>query len=113
MLNLIRLAQPLLPSEEYPKLTVFSLHPGTVKTQMAKEASEGYTGEMVYDTVQLPAATMLYLTSGRLDWLNGKSVRNFLPGHVRSYTKSDELRDTWRPTGIFPRLREIGRRKYK
>ena len=79
LINLIRLAQPLLLSEEYPKLTVFSLHPGTVKTQMAEEASdsEGYTREMVYDTVHLPAATMLYLTSGRVDWLYGKSVRCF------------------------------------
>ncbi|KAH9001474.1 NAD-P-binding protein [Lactarius akahatsu] len=27
---------------------------------------------MIFDTLQLPAATILYLTSGRLDWLNGK-----------------------------------------
>ncbi|KAI9444544.1 NAD-P-binding protein [Lactarius indigo] len=57
---------------EYPKLTVFALHPGSVKTQMAEEANDGYPEGMVFDAVQLPAATMLYLTSGRLDWLNGK-----------------------------------------
>ncbi|KAH8987729.1 NAD-P-binding protein [Lactarius hatsudake] len=63
---------PDSPLEEYPKLTVFALHPGSVKAQMAKEAEDGYPDGMVFDAVQLPAATMLYLTSGRLDWLNGK-----------------------------------------
>jgi len=59
---------------EYPKLTVFALNPGTIKTQMVEEGSgsDGYPDDMVFDTVQLPAATMLYLTSGRLDWLNGR-----------------------------------------
>ncbi|KAH9070728.1 NAD-P-binding protein [Lactarius deliciosus] len=47
---------------EYPKLTVFALHPGSVKTQMAKEPEDGYPDGMVFDA----------LTSGRLDWLNGK-----------------------------------------
>src|SRR6266702_1170404 len=112
MLNLFHLSrpQPLLPLEEYPKLTVFALHPGSVKTQLVEEA--GFPDDM--DTVQLPASTMLYLTSGRIDWLNGKSVQYFL-GHARSL-QSDELRhtpDIWRPTGILQRLREIGRRRYK
>ena len=82
MLNHIHMSQPLLPLEEYPKLTVFALHPGIVKTQMAEEANNGFPDDKVFDTVQLPAATMLYLTSGRIDWLNGKSVRYF-PGRAR------------------------------
>jgi NAD(P)-dependent dehydrogenase (short-subunit alcohol dehydrogenase family) len=57
---------------EYPTLTVFSLHPGLVRTQMSEEGNDGSLDNMVMDTVQLPAATMLYLTSGRIDWLNGK-----------------------------------------
>ncbi|KAI9451763.1 NAD-P-binding protein [Lactarius psammicola] len=57
---------------EYPKLTVFALHPGVVRTQLAEESNNGFPDGMTFDTVQLPAATMLYLTSGRLDWLNGK-----------------------------------------
>ncbi|KAH8996428.1 NAD-P-binding protein [Lactarius hatsudake] len=57
---------------EYPKLTVFALHPGAVKTQMAEEAGVVSLDFITFDTPQLPAATMLYLTSGRVDWLNGK-----------------------------------------
>ncbi|KAH9071578.1 NAD-P-binding protein [Lactarius deliciosus] len=57
---------------EYPKLTVFSLHPGAIKTQMTEEAGIPFPDGFPFDTLQLPAATMLYLTSGRVDWLNGK-----------------------------------------
>ncbi|KAH9077710.1 NAD-P-binding protein [Lactarius deliciosus] len=57
---------------EYPKLTVLALHPGSIRTQMAEEADVEYPDDLTFDTLQLPAATMLYLTSGRVDWLNGK-----------------------------------------
>ncbi|KAI9467357.1 NAD-P-binding protein [Lactarius psammicola] len=57
---------------EYPKLAVFALHPGSIRTQMAEEGGVEYPDDLTFDTLQLPAATMLYLTSGRLDWLNGK-----------------------------------------
>ncbi|KAH9060069.1 NAD-P-binding protein [Lactarius vividus] len=57
---------------EYPKLTVFALHPGAIRTQMAEEAGVVFPDDLIFDTLQLPAATMLYLTSGRVDWLNGK-----------------------------------------
>ncbi|KAI9447682.1 NAD-P-binding protein [Lactarius indigo] len=57
---------------EYPKLTVFALHPGVIRTQMTEEAGVEYPDGFPLDTLQLPAATMLYLTSGRVDWLNGK-----------------------------------------
>ncbi|KAH9000554.1 NAD-P-binding protein [Lactarius hatsudake] len=57
---------------EYPKLTVLALHPGSIRTQMAEEADVEYPDDLIFDTLQLPAATMLYLTSGRVDWLNGK-----------------------------------------
>ncbi|TFY80072.1 hypothetical protein EWM64_g3945 [Hericium alpestre] len=57
---------------EYPDVKVFSLHPGGIKTQTSME-----NPDLVYnmlDTVQLPAATMLYMTSGKSDWLSGKYV---------------------------------------
>ncbi|KAH9079206.1 NAD-P-binding protein [Lactarius deliciosus] len=57
---------------EYPKLTVFALHPGAIKTQLTEETGFEFPDEFPFDTLQLPAATMLYLTSGRVDWLNGK-----------------------------------------
>ncbi|KAH9030658.1 NAD-P-binding protein [Lactarius pseudohatsudake] len=57
---------------EYPKLTVFALHPGGIKTQMVAESGFAFPDDFPFDTPQLPAATMLYLTSGQVDWLNGK-----------------------------------------
>ncbi len=80
------MSQPLL-LKEYPKLTIFALHPGTIKTQMAEEAGVVYPDDLTFDTLQLPAATMLYLTSGRVDWLNGKSVLYVLgPAAVHNLT---------------------------
>ncbi|KAH9079195.1 NAD-P-binding protein [Lactarius deliciosus] len=57
---------------EYPKLTVFALHPGSIKTQMVEESCYVFPDDFPNDTLQLPAATMLYLTSGQVDWFNGK-----------------------------------------
>lgn len=57
---------------EYPKLKVFALHPGAHKTQLAVEGGVGFPEDITFDALQLPATTMLYLTSGPLDWLNGK-----------------------------------------
>ena len=37
------------------------------------------------DSVALPAATMLYLTSGRADWLSGRLVVFFSLGHPFAY----------------------------
>ncbi|KAH9180337.1 NAD-P-binding protein [Lactarius sanguifluus] len=57
---------------EYPKLTVFSLHPGAIKTQLVEESGFAFPDDVPCDTLQLPAATMIYLTSGQVDWLSGK-----------------------------------------
>jgi len=53
---------------EYPGVRAFALAPGFVPTRLAMEAQAGDAP----DTVALPAATMLYLTSGRADWLSGR-----------------------------------------
>ena len=66
---------------EYPNVSVFALHPGEIKTQMAEESGIVFPDDYIFDTLQLPAVTMLYLTSGRLNWLSGKSVLCVL-GHV-------------------------------
>lgn len=55
---------------EYPKVRAFALAPGVVRTRLSVEA--GATD--FPDKVALPAATTLYLTSGRADWLSGRSV---------------------------------------
>ncbi|KAI9449370.1 NAD-P-binding protein [Lactarius psammicola] len=53
---------------EYPKVRAFALAPGVVRTRLAIEAGAG----VFPDKVALPAATSLYLTSGRADWLSGR-----------------------------------------
>ncbi|KAI0318719.1 NAD-P-binding protein [Amylostereum chailletii] len=58
---------------ENPKIKAFTLHPGSIATQMAEEV--GVVGVFpMPDSLDLPAATMLYLTSGKADWLNGRYV---------------------------------------
>ncbi|KAI0265845.1 NAD-P-binding protein [Gloeopeniophorella convolvens] len=59
---------------EYPKLKVFSIHPGAIWTQMADESGATFPDDLKFDTLQLPATTMLYLTAGRADWLSGKHI---------------------------------------
>ncbi|KAI0249102.1 NAD-P-binding protein [Lactifluus subvellereus] len=55
-------------SLEYPSVRAFALAPGFVPTRLVVDAQAGDAP----DTVALPAATMLYLTSGRADWLSGR-----------------------------------------
>jgi hypothetical protein len=72
---------------EHPSVHAFALAPGMVPTRLAAEtgtASGGGGGSdsdgdaelrsVAPDAVALPAATMLYLTSGRADWLSGRFV---------------------------------------
>ncbi|KAI0263521.1 NAD-P-binding protein [Gloeopeniophorella convolvens] len=53
---------------EHPAVRAFAVAPGIVPTRLAIEAGAWGTT----DTVALPAATILYLTSGRADWLSGR-----------------------------------------
>ncbi|KAI0265271.1 NAD-P-binding protein [Gloeopeniophorella convolvens] len=57
---------------EYPKVKVFSVHPGVILTQMTEDAGYKPSPGFTLDTMELPAATMLYLTAGHMDWLNGR-----------------------------------------
>ena len=54
---------------EYPDLKIFTLHPGSIPTEMGSDAK---AGDPPTDSVALPAATMLYLTAGSADWLIGR-----------------------------------------
>ncbi|KAI0313159.1 hypothetical protein OF83DRAFT_1142642 [Amylostereum chailletii] len=56
---------------EYPDLKTFAIHPGSIRTQLVSDAGVGEDIQMA-DTLQLPAATMLYLASGGADWLGGR-----------------------------------------
>ena len=51
---------------------MFALHPGGIETQMAQETHTDTFKGRLDDTLQLPAATTLQLTSGRFDWLSSK-----------------------------------------
>jgi NAD(P)-dependent dehydrogenase (short-subunit alcohol dehydrogenase family) len=58
---------------ENPDIKVFCVHPGIVATEMLAEA-EGSSSAPAVDTIALPAATMLYLTSGKADYLSGRYI---------------------------------------
>ncbi|KAI0065034.1 NAD-P-binding protein [Artomyces pyxidatus] len=56
---------------ENPDIKVFTIHPGVVDTAMARESLAPIPPQ---DPVALPAATILYLTSGKADYLSGRYV---------------------------------------
>ena len=56
---------------EYPDIKVFPVHPGTVKTDMQAEIGSAFP---IDSTVGLAAATILFLTSGRADYLSGRYI---------------------------------------
>jgi NAD(P)-dependent dehydrogenase (short-subunit alcohol dehydrogenase family) len=56
---------------ENPDIKVFCVHPGTVATEMLAQSGGSTPAQ---HTVALPAATMLYLTSGKADYLSGRYV---------------------------------------
>ncbi|KAI0055565.1 NAD-P-binding protein [Artomyces pyxidatus] len=56
---------------EYPEVKSFAVHPGSVPTDMAL----GSGAPVSFDTKpELSAATVLYLSTGKADWLNGRYV---------------------------------------
>jgi len=57
--------------KENPGIRIFCVHPGAVATQLNAEVQGPYPPE---DTQALPAATILYLTSGKADYLSGRYV---------------------------------------
>ncbi|KAI0263482.1 NAD-P-binding protein [Gloeopeniophorella convolvens] len=57
---------------EYPEIKSFCMHPGVVDTELlAESSSPGFPAE---DSVALPAVTILYLTSGKADYLSSRFV---------------------------------------
>ncbi|KZV64501.1 NAD-P-binding protein [Peniophora sp. CONT] len=65
-----RETRSLISKTEYPNIMSFSLHPGTIRTAINAAAPS----LPAPDTTALAAATTLYLTSGKLDWLHGRYV---------------------------------------
>ncbi|KAJ6596375.1 NAD-P-binding protein [Mycena vulgaris] len=53
---------------EYPEIKIFTLHPGSILGSGTK-AGDPPTG-----SVALPAATVLYLTAGKANWLIGRYI---------------------------------------
>jgi len=56
---------------ENPDIKVFPVHPGVVETELA---AEGNVGLESVDSVALSAATILYLTARKADYLSGRFI---------------------------------------
>ncbi|VDC05193.1 unnamed protein product [Peniophora sp. CBMAI 1063] len=59
---------------ENPQIKTFSLHPGMVVTELVEKSKLMEYGFSFEDSPELAASTMLYLCSGKGDWLNGRYV---------------------------------------
>ncbi|THU86519.1 NAD-P-binding protein [Dendrothele bispora CBS 962.96] len=71
---------------EHPNVKTFSMNPGSIKTDMANNNPEA--ASWLIDTLQLPAATSLRMTSGKEDWLNGR--------YLSANWNLDEVESTWK-----------------
>ena len=89
---------------EYPSVRAFVLAPGVVRTRLFIEAGVGEP----LNTVALPAATTLYLTSGRADWLSGRFVDHYSQARI-SITDAHALPDTTQRIGTSERWSASGR----
>ncbi|KAI0249073.1 NAD-P-binding protein [Lactifluus subvellereus] len=56
---------------ENPDIKIFCVQPGVVATELFAESSTDIPAQ---DTVALPAATILYLTSGKADYLSSRYI---------------------------------------
>ncbi|VDB83286.1 unnamed protein product [Peniophora sp. CBMAI 1063] len=63
-------------AQENPTVKAFALHPGSVATDIAQESGLIEQGMEMPDPAALPASTMLYLASGKADWLSGRYVES-------------------------------------
>ena len=60
---------------EYPGISIYAVHPGVIPTNSALEfqATVGIKGKVAMpDTVELPAATFLWLTARNAEFLSGR-----------------------------------------
>ncbi|KZS87418.1 NAD-P-binding protein [Sistotremastrum niveocremeum HHB9708] len=75
---------------EHPKVKTIAVHPGGIMTKLADLVPEIH--QLLVDTLQLPAATILQLTSGKYDWFSGRFVSsNWDLGEVESQFKEKIL----------------------
>ena len=73
---------------EYPDLKVFSVDPGTIKTALYDETGGDEVNFPISSTVGLSAATVLYLTTGKADYLSGR--------YISSTWDLDEVERDWK-----------------
>ncbi|KZV62657.1 NAD(P)-binding protein [Peniophora sp. CONT] len=62
---------------DYPQISAYSVHPGSIATSGAVEYLDkiGATGMPQPDTVELPAATFLWLTARNAEFLSGRYIQ--------------------------------------
>ncbi|KZV67317.1 NAD-P-binding protein [Peniophora sp. CONT] len=62
---------------DYPELFVTAVHPGAISTPGSEDAmdSMGLAGIQLPDTVELPAATFLWLTARNAEFLSGRYIQ--------------------------------------
>jgi NAD(P)-dependent dehydrogenase (short-subunit alcohol dehydrogenase family) len=58
-----------LVTPEYPEINVYAVHPGAIATEIFAEAAPPVEAT---ETLELPAATFLWLTARNAEFLNGR-----------------------------------------
>ena len=77
---------------ENTTVKAFSMHPGAVATEISKTSGLEEKGVQFIDPPELAVSTMLYLCTGKADWLNGRYVSvNWDLGQVETEWKEKIL----------------------
>ena len=83
-------------------MKAFAVHPGVVDTALSRGSGLEFPKP---DPTELAACTMLYLTSGKADWLSGRCVavsraRSVYPNVLRRYLSAnwelEEVEREWK-----------------
>ncbi|KAJ4249132.1 hypothetical protein NW762_012466 [Fusarium torreyae] len=72
-LALLRFSEFVMHEYGDQGLLVYSIHPGSVKTDMADNMTDEFI-TLLTDTVELSADSMVYLTQEKRDWLAGRYI---------------------------------------
>jgi NAD(P)-dependent dehydrogenase (short-subunit alcohol dehydrogenase family) len=70
----LKLTEFLLVEAAEKGLVAYSVHPGGVLTELAEKGMPSETLGLLTDSPELPAATIVWLSSQRRDWLSGRYI---------------------------------------
>lgn len=101
-----RFQRPALTSTEAPNLRTFSIHPGSVDTEMIRSTARQIGTELkwAWTTPALVGATILWLTTAESEFLRGRWISTNWPVNELDAKKEEILRNNLLKTAFHADL---------